>query len=118
MAVGLMTAQQWLVNIATETLTPVVTGAPVPVTPLDSGQSKSGWRRSSVLQGGLSMADKADDAQAVAEMMTEAAIKKVLMGGRKDTPAGVQGECDLCGEWSGRLVEGACAPCRDHYGLG
>ena len=28
---------------------------------------------------------------------------------------GVEGECDLCGEWSGRLVEGLCAPCRDYY---
>lgn len=28
-------------------------------------------------------------------------------------PDGVPGDCDLCGEWSGRLVEGACAPCRD-----
>lgn len=28
-------------------------------------------------------------------------------------PAGVQGDCDFCGEWSGRIVGGACAPCRD-----
>jgi hypothetical protein len=32
-------------------------------------------------------------------------------------PAGNAGECDLCGEWSGRLVRGACAPCRDKYKL-
>jgi hypothetical protein len=32
-------------------------------------------------------------------------------------PAGNAGECDLCGEWSGRLVGGACAPCRDKYKL-
>lgn len=32
-------------------------------------------------------------------------------------PAGKPGECDLCGEWSGRLVRGACAPCRDLRGL-
>lgn len=30
-------------------------------------------------------------------------------------PRGVEGECDLCGEWSGRLIEGLCAPCRDYY---
>lgn len=28
-------------------------------------------------------------------------------------PAGTAGDCDFCGEWSGRLVGGACAPCRD-----
>ncbi len=32
-------------------------------------------------------------------------------------PVGEPGECDLCGEWSGRLVDGVCAPCRDHYKL-
>ncbi len=30
---------------------------------------------------------------------------------------GKPGECDLCGEWSGRLVDGVCAPCRDKYKL-
>lgn len=28
-------------------------------------------------------------------------------------PPGEPGDCDLCGEWSGRLVLGVCAPCRD-----
>lgn len=28
-------------------------------------------------------------------------------------PEGEQGECEFCGAWSGRLVEGECAPCRD-----
>lgn len=32
-------------------------------------------------------------------------------------PAGAPGDCDLCGEWSGRLVLGACARCRDLRGL-
>jgi hypothetical protein len=32
-------------------------------------------------------------------------------------PAGEPGNCDLCGEWSGRLVRGVCAPCRDRYKL-
>ncbi len=26
---------------------------------------------------------------------------------------GAPGDCDFCGEWTGRLVGGACAPCRD-----
>lgn len=30
---------------------------------------------------------------------------------------GTPGECELCGEWSGRLINGACAPCRDRYKL-
>lgn len=33
-------------------------------------------------------------------------------------PAGQPGDCDLCGEWTARLVEGACAPCRDRYRRG
>lgn len=32
-------------------------------------------------------------------------------------PTGTPGDCDLCGEWTARLVAGACAPCRDHYHL-
>jgi hypothetical protein len=28
-------------------------------------------------------------------------------------PEGVAGDCDLCGEFTSRLVEGLCAPCRD-----
>lgn len=32
-------------------------------------------------------------------------------------PPGSPGECDMCGEWSGRLVGAACAPCRDKYKL-
>lgn len=30
---------------------------------------------------------------------------------------GKPGDCDLCGEWSGRLVQGNCAPCRDKWKL-
>ena len=30
---------------------------------------------------------------------------------------GVEGDCEVCGYWSGRLVHGACAPCRDKYKL-
>lgn len=32
-------------------------------------------------------------------------------------PKGKPGDCDLCGSWSGRLVNGVCAPCRDRYKL-
>lgn len=30
---------------------------------------------------------------------------------------GTPGDCDLCGEWSGRLINGYCAPCRDKHHL-
>ena len=30
---------------------------------------------------------------------------------------GKPGDCDFCGDWSGRLIEGVCAPCRDKRGL-
>lgn len=32
-------------------------------------------------------------------------------------PAGHPGECAMCGEYSPRLVGGACAKCRDEKGL-
>lgn len=32
-------------------------------------------------------------------------------------PVGSPGECYQCGEESQRLVNGACAPCRDKYRL-
>ena len=34
-----------------------------------------------------------------------------------EPPAGVAGNCDVCNRWSGRLIDGACAPCRDKFGL-
>jgi len=39
-----------------------------------------------------------------------------IAAARADIPPGKPGECDLCGEWSGRLINGAGAPCRDKYG--
>ncbi len=32
-------------------------------------------------------------------------------------PEGTQGECDFCGEYFSRLVNGACGYCRDKYHL-
>ena len=32
-------------------------------------------------------------------------------------PKGVPGICDLCGEDMPRLINGVCAPCRDHHKL-
>ena len=60
------------------------------------------------------MADEADISQA--RMEQEQALRE-----RNRQPfvlvPGTPGECELCGEWSGRLVGGACAPCRDRHGL-
>jgi len=63
------------------------------------------------------MADIADEATE----HTERTLAEALARHRGTIPEGVQGECDLCGAWSERLVKGrvwlACAPCRDQYGL-
>jgi len=59
------------------------------------------------------MADEVDIANENAELELAARIKAA----RGDIPPGVEGDCDMCGEWSGRLIKGACAPCRDLYGL-
>jgi hypothetical protein len=40
-----------------------------------------------------------------------------IAAARGQLEAGAQGDCDFCGEWSGRLIRGACAPCRDRRGL-
>lgn len=34
-----------------------------------------------------------------------------------EIPQGVPGDCDLCGDWFGRLVKGVCVPCRMKYKL-
>lgn len=62
------------------------------------------------------MADDADRA----DMSIESVIDwRVSEATRKaaSIPAGEPGDCDFCGEWSGRLVNGACSPCRDRRGL-
>lgn len=59
------------------------------------------------------MADEVDRANAYMEEALERAIAEA----RGDIPAGEPGYCELCGEHSGRLIKGVCAPCRDRYGL-
>jgi hypothetical protein len=55
------------------------------------------------------MADTVDDANDRAQFDTDLAISAA----RREIPPGKPGDCDLCGEWSGRLIGGVCAPCRD-----
>jgi hypothetical protein len=59
------------------------------------------------------MSDDADRAEELIEIATADAIRNAS----KPLVPGYQGECELCGEWSGRLVNGACAPCRDRRKL-
>lgn len=58
-------------------------------------------------------ADKADGLIAAREKEAVAAAQRAAA----DMPKGTPGECDLCGEWSERLVRGACARCRDKHKL-
>ncbi len=59
------------------------------------------------------MPDEIDLAQEREQMATDDAIRHAA----KDIPKGDPGECDLCGEWFGRLIGGACVPCRNKYHL-
>lgn len=59
------------------------------------------------------MPDEIDLAQERELLATQDAIR----ANAKDLPEGEPGDCDLCGEWSGRLIGGACARCRDHFKL-
>ena len=47
------------------------------------------------------------------QMREETAHEARIRAAAKPLEPGEPGDCDLCGEWSGRLVRGACAPCRD-----
>ena len=59
------------------------------------------------------MADDFDRASDLEEFYRSEALKNI----DPTMPKGVEGDCDFCGEWSGRLVGDACAPCRDKYRL-
>lgn len=60
------------------------------------------------------MADQFDRASELEEQQRQQALAN--RPAFELTP-GVPGECELCGYWSGRLVQGACAPCRDQFKL-
>ena len=60
--------------------------------------------------------DVIDQGNARAEQMLEASIAEARYQAEQ-IPPGHPGDCDLCGEWSGRLVNGVCAPCRDRHRL-
>lgn len=60
------------------------------------------------------MADEIDRANEHARLELELRIAAA----RGEIRPGKPGECDLCGEYSGRLINGACAPCRERWNLG
>jgi hypothetical protein len=61
------------------------------------------------------MADDADKAADWVDMEREDKVAEIRKKAQLDP--GKPGDCDLCGEWSGRLIVGVCAPCRDRHGL-
>ena len=61
------------------------------------------------------MPDEIDLAQEREHIATTSALNQVRE--QAAIEAGTPGDCDLCGEWSARLIRGACAPCRDRYKL-
>lgn len=60
--------------------------------------------------------DVIDRANELAQDERDHALAKIQQEAA-EMPQGVPGVCDLCGEWSARLVGGACAPCRDLHGM-
>ena len=61
------------------------------------------------------MSDEIDRANEHQDAMTDAEVKRIRRAAKLQK--GEPGECDLCGEWSGRLINDVCAPCRDRYKL-
>ena len=57
--------------------------------------------------------DQFDKAQELEMKEREESIRRAA----REVPPGRPGECELCGEWSGRLVNGTCAHCRDKWKL-
>lgn len=57
--------------------------------------------------------DRANDRAAEITADREAEIRRAAAA----IPTGEPGDCEICGAWSGRLVDGHCAPCRDRYRL-
>ena len=52
--------------------------------------------------------DQMHERNALAEAAHLAAVRAKAM-----IDPGEPGDCDFCGDWSGRLIKGVCAPCRD-----
>ena len=62
------------------------------------------------------MADEIDKGQAHIEQVEAHTIAEVRLRAA-NIPKGVEGDCELCGEHSLRLVNRNCARCRDKFKL-
>lgn len=60
------------------------------------------------------MADDIDKAQEYEELYRANALANRP---KFEMQKGKPGDCDLCGEYFSRLVDGACGHCRDRYHL-
>lgn len=58
--------------------------------------------------------DEADRASYFIESVIDDHVKEAMRKAQ-EIPAGNPGDCDGCGEWFGRLVDGMCGSCRDRY---
>jgi len=61
------------------------------------------------------MSDDVDIASDRTQLAIDAKLQEISDAAKLDK--GVEGDCDLCGEWTSRLIGGACAPCCDRYKL-
>lgn len=61
------------------------------------------------------MADVCDIAQDLIDQEAERTLQKARIP--FTLAAGEPGECEYCGNDSGRLIDRICAPCRDSRGL-
>ena len=61
------------------------------------------------------MTDEVDTSNDNIQLDIERRVEEVRRNA--ELPPGEPGDCERCGEWSGRLVNGVCAPCRDRHKL-
>ena len=60
--------------------------------------------------------DTVDTASEYEQKERDNQIAAAIASAAKFDP-GEAGDCELCGHYFARIVEGACARCRDKYGL-
>lgn len=58
--------------------------------------------------------DELDLAEEREYIARQDALRAIQNAAEKFDP-GISGECDTCGEYFGRIVNGLCARCRDKY---
>ncbi len=60
--------------------------------------------------------DEADKASYFIESVIDDHVKDAMRRAA-EIPLGNPGDCDICGEYFSRLVNGACGLCRDKFGM-